>query len=277
MSDICTTTGRIYSATSTQPGHKQHEGPASEKDCFPERTHEVRPVKPGYSQNVISHVESTGEGMSWSVSYNAALQTVRLVTSRNPVHDTPQAWIQQWLEDMMATDSLALSDRAHLKLDVGTTFTKFSGKYAASYKKSDFCITPVWMDFPTVVIENGWSESRDQLHDDRDMWLKGGHGLTQIVIVLKWSENDDKEVHGDVEIFELDRNGVVRSTQKETVFPAPACPEVAASQYLTITKGQLWGPVATTQEKDQSLKLNIDYLRAITTRKIEAYGLTPAK
>lgn len=48
-------------------------------------------------------------------------------------------------------------------------FTEFGGNYASSRKEPDLCIKPVGMVLPTVVIESGWSESREQLYDDRDL------------------------------------------------------------------------------------------------------------
>jgi hypothetical protein len=63
------------------------------------------------------------------------------------------------------------------------------------------------MTLPTVVIESGFSESMAQLHRDRDLWLKGGQGCVQIVIIIKWTRHASKKAKGDVEVFNLDTNG----------------------------------------------------------------------
>lgn len=84
---------------------------------------------------------------------------------------------------------------------------EFGGSYTSSQKEPDLCIKPVGMAPPTIVIESGWSESREQLYEDRDLWLKGGRGSVQIVIIVKWTENAAKQVAGDIELFDLDTDG----------------------------------------------------------------------
>ena len=90
---------------------------------------------------------------------------------------------------------------------------EFGGAYSASRKEPDLCIKPVGAALPTVVFESGWSESRRQLHKDRDLWLHGGQGSVKAVIILKWTKRG-KKVRGDVEVFDLGPNGI-RSIQKE--------------------------------------------------------------
>jgi hypothetical protein len=71
------------------------------------------------------------------------------------------------------------------------------------------------MSLPTLVIESGWSESRRQLHEDRDLWLAGGAGSVQVVLIIKWTKNARKEVKGDIEVFDLDPYGNIRGIQHE--------------------------------------------------------------
>lgn len=70
------------------------------------------------------------------------------------------------------------------------------------------------MTLPTVVIESGWSESREQLYEDRDLWLKGGRESVQMVIIVKWTQNAAKQVEGDIELVDLDTDGNARLLQK---------------------------------------------------------------
>lgn len=98
-------------------------------------------------------------------------------------------------------------------------FTGFLGQYTSSRKEPDAHIIPLTLDMPTVVVESGWSESRAQLHRDRDLWLIGGRGVVNVVIVIKWVRNSSNQVKGDIELFDLDPQGAVRSLQQEvTIF-----------------------------------------------------------
>jgi hypothetical protein len=74
------------------------------------------------------------------------------------------------------------------------------------------------MSLPTLVIESGWSESRTQLYEDRDLWLTGGAGSVQVVLIMKWTKNAAKQVKGDIEVFDLDPFGNVRTLQQEVSF-----------------------------------------------------------
>ena len=71
------------------------------------------------------------------------------------------------------------------------------------------------MSLPTLVVESGWSESRAHLREDRNLWLIGGAGSVQVVLVMKWTKNAAKEVKGDIGVFDLDPFGNVRTLQQE--------------------------------------------------------------
>jgi hypothetical protein len=90
--------------------------------------------------------------------------------------------------------------------------------YQASEKEPDFCVIPIGPPrptLPTLVIETGWSESRPQLYQDRDLWLRGGQGFVQVVLIIKWTRNTVKQVKGDIEVFDLDAAGNPRLLQRE--------------------------------------------------------------
>lgn len=64
-----------------------------------------------------------------------------------------------------------------------------------------------------MVVESGWSESKVQLYRDRDLWLRGGQGSVEVVLIIKWSKNAARVVKGTIEVFNLDAQGNVRCTQ----------------------------------------------------------------
>lgn len=77
------------------------------------------------------------------------------------------------------------------------------------------------MQKPTLVIESGWSESRHELHQDRDLWLIGGAATTELVMILKWSKSTGRKVEGDVEVWNLDSAGIPRLLQQEVKESTP--------------------------------------------------------
>jgi aryl carrier-like protein len=68
---------------------------------------------------------------------------------------------------------------------------------------------------PTLVAGSGWSESKEQLHNDMNLLLVGGNGSVKIVIIIKWTKLQGGRVSGTVELFMRDRNGMPRLEQSE--------------------------------------------------------------
>lgn len=96
-----------------------------------------------------------------------------------------------------------------------SAFKSFAGQYTGSLKEPDFCLFTNSTNLPTVVIESGWSESRLVLERDRNLWLQGGQGTVQIVMIIKWTKDPGQLVSGDISVFDLDPVGNIRQLQTE--------------------------------------------------------------
>ena len=70
---------------------------------------------------------------------------------------------------------------------------------------------------PTVVVEAGWSESVPKLHQDMRLWLRGGAGFVQIVLLFKWTQISRNRVKAFVEVYDLDAAGNERLLQHEVI------------------------------------------------------------
>ena len=98
----------------------------------------------------------------------------------------------------------------------------FGPPYINSSKQPDLAIivrnpVPPNQVIPTVVVEAGWSESVPKLHQDMNLWLKGGVGLVQVVLLLKWTEISGKRVKAFIEVYDLNSAGDERRLQKEVI------------------------------------------------------------
>jgi hypothetical protein len=96
-------------------------------------------------------------------------------------------------------------------------FTGFLGRYTSSRKEPDAHVIPDSLNMPTIVVESGWSKSQARLHRDRDLWLIGGRGSVNVAIIIKWAKTGGNKVSGDIEVFDLDPQGAVRSLQREVI------------------------------------------------------------
>ncbi|QKX59431.1 uncharacterized protein TRUGW13939_06565 [Talaromyces rugulosus] len=135
---------------------------------------------------------------------------------------------------------------------------------------------PTILPTPTIVVESGWSETREKLHEDMRVWLIGGRPHVQMVIIVKWTRTSDERVTGDVEVFERDENDQPRSVQKEIIFPEPPS-AVADQQVIKITKRQLWGQnLPAGQDPDDRYDMLMKDLRREGRQCIARMRLNPA-
>lgn len=51
-----------------------------------------------------------------------------------------------------------------------------------------------------------------------DLWLRGGQGMVQIVMIIKWTKESDQRVTGDIRVFTLDPAGNIQTLQAEVSF-----------------------------------------------------------
>jgi hypothetical protein len=112
--------------------------------------------------------------------------------------------------DIVGTSSMSLSNPTFSVLLVSKTipsaFKSFQGPYASSVKEPDTHFEVKGQQLPSIVVESGWSESK-KLRDDMKLWLVGGAGQVQLVLLLKWSKNAQGKVLGVIEMWGLDKAG----------------------------------------------------------------------
>ena len=96
--------------------------------------------------------------------------------------------------------------------------TNFGPPYINSSKQPDQAILPPNQDNPTVVVEAGWSESVPKLHKDMRLWLVGGAGSVQVVLLFKWTKISGNQVKAFAEVYDLDpATGNERLLQTEVI------------------------------------------------------------
>ncbi|KAN0080681.1 hypothetical protein V8E54_003885 [Elaphomyces granulatus] len=232
---------------------------------------EYEDVNPEIGDAVSSDLDCRREASNLRFSYNSLLKTLTLVSKHTTLmHHGP--WFENCLDQMLVSGFLTIPDKTNLERYVGTMFRAFGPPYQASKKQPDYCVNPVGVRLPTLVIESGWSERH--LYRDRDLWLRGGRGSVEVVLIIKWSKNAANLVNGKIEVFDLDAQGNVRCIQEMVIFPKPPAP---ASQQVILTKRQLFGAnLPAGQNPAQTTHLSLDGLREIASRNIRNDGYTPA-
>ncbi|EEH11365.1 ornithine decarboxylase antizyme [Histoplasma capsulatum G186AR] len=128
------------------------------------------------------------------------------------LHDAHQRWAIDALVEWTQDGLLSREEQRALDAGVGTTFDGFTGVYQGSYKEPDFFFRADNDDFPSIVMESGWSESLPYLRADKDLWIKG-NDFVQLVILLKWHNVSGGRVKGSAEIWRRNGTGNLATTE----------------------------------------------------------------
>ncbi|OCK95810.1 uncharacterized protein K441DRAFT_74929 [Cenococcum geophilum 1.58] len=214
------------------------------------------------------------EAVGHRVSYNSYTQTLHINIMPNFIHDCYQPWLLKEIKIMERSGFITAAESDLLEIYSGTTITNFGPPYINSSKQPDQAIVPQDKDIPTVIVEAGWSESVPKLHQDTSLWLKGGAGFVQVVLLIKWTKIIGKRVKAFVEVYNLDLAGNKRLLQTETILPTPI---TTTAQVITITRGQLFGSaIPAGRNPDDTFDLSVDNLRTVAIRRIRKARLFPA-
>jgi len=98
---------------------------------------------------------------------------------------------------------------------VNIGITNFTGNYYGSVKEPDFSFIPIGInglrrDFPSVVLESGWSSTGRELADQCRLWHEGSRGRVRVVILVKlYQANSQNKVRATLEISRAEPPGTM--------------------------------------------------------------------
>jgi len=233
-------------------------------------------VDTAIAEQVDQELERTLENQRIKFTYDSSTQTLCVMIMPQNIRECHVPWLNVSWSIFLANGLLTLPELKSIAIHGSTRFTGFLGRYTSSRKEPDAHIIPDSLNMPTIVVESGWSESRVRLHRDRDLWLIGGRGSVNVAIIIKWTKTRGNKVSGDIEVFDLDPQGAVRSLQREVIFPIPP-PNIANRQEIYLTRGQIFGAALPVgQNAAQIFSLELNNLRHHATVALGRMGLVPA-
>ncbi|KAJ5582588.1 hypothetical protein N7535_001208 [Penicillium sp. DV-2018c] len=207
--------------------------------------------------------------------YNAAVRTLWIRIMPTEIHDCHQVWVRDEMARWQASGALTYEELLHLRPLVGTTIEFQHAPYAGSRKEPDFLMRPVNQRLPTLVMESGWSESFPRLLGDLNLWLVGGAGAVNAIIILQWQTiTGTNRVGGTAELYTPDMNGTPVMRQRELVFPAPS---QSQTQEFRLTRRMLFtSTIFPGRNPDDVITLKLDRLRVVAADGLSLMGLVPA-
>jgi hypothetical protein len=148
--------------------------------------------------------------------------------------------------------------------------------YAGSTKEPDVAIKHRRQRVPPIVFETGWLETYLQLLDDMNLWLVGGNGAVKVAVIVNWQLIGGSRVSGTMELYGLDRAGMLIRRQTEVIFPEPP-QAIATAQQITFSRRLLLGDSIQPGRNPRTLlPFRIDMLREKARDAFEIMGLAPA-
>ncbi|KAH8432329.1 uncharacterized protein LDX57_009967 [Aspergillus melleus] len=193
------------------------------------------------------------------------------------VHESHMTWVKDVMGQWLQQGTLTFPEYRHLKLLASPRQRFTQGPYSGSIKEPDACMRPDNLVRPTFVVEAGWSEPRRELLDDMNLWLVGGNGEVNAVLILDWRRiGTSNRVEGVADLYVRDRQGMLICQQREQIFPAPN-PQQAANQAIHVTRRVLFGPtVSQGRNPREVLNMSVDFLRSSGREQMSLMGLVPA-
>ena len=77
-------------------------------------------------------------------------------------------------------------------------------------------------DFPSIILESGWSSSRPELADERRLWHEGSGGRVRVVILVKlYRANVQNQVRAILEISRAASLGTIAAVTHQVPFLLP--------------------------------------------------------
>lgn len=109
------------------------------------------------------------------VSYNSRTHTLRIRTASTPMHEA----FVEWFGKCLLTSETLRPVESLIHVGHNQTFFNFAPPYEETEKVPNLFVRVRKDDWPSVVVEGGWTEIYPDLIEDIKIWLLGGKRVTE--------------------------------------------------------------------------------------------------
>ncbi|KAL2828737.1 hypothetical protein BDW59DRAFT_142950 [Aspergillus cavernicola] len=175
------------------------------------------PPAAGYQVVKSLGLDPQVERKSVRLLYNPEIRTLS-ITIPTALHNCHVSWAFQELSHALVVGFFTQIELVDLDFSSNTRFDNFPIPWQNIYKEPDCYIKPAGATLLTLVFEAGFSESYQRLIADKNLWLRGGAPVVNVVMLLMWSLISGNKVKGFIELW---RSGAPNPRHVD-IFPAPA-------------------------------------------------------
>ncbi|KAG0123173.1 hypothetical protein HOY82DRAFT_251356 [Tuber indicum] len=115
------------------------------------------------------------------------------------LHECPGQWIIDEIADALVRRIIPPVWIRKIGICASPEYKSFTGEYKQCTKEADLTIiprlSPDWYkeaQYPSVVLESGWTEPAQQLDHDASLWLAGSGGQVRVVVQVKFYRQQDR-------------------------------------------------------------------------------------
>ncbi|PWW73766.1 hypothetical protein C7212DRAFT_365593 [Tuber magnatum] len=121
------------------------------------------------------------------------------VVMPSALHECPGQWIIDEISDALVKGIIPPVWIRKIGICASPEYKNFTGEYKRYTKEADLTIIPLlgpdWTkeaQYPSVVLESGWSEPAEQLDRDASLWLAGSGGQVRVVVQVKFHRRQNR-------------------------------------------------------------------------------------
>ncbi|KAG0638481.1 hypothetical protein HOY80DRAFT_1047444 [Tuber brumale] len=148
----------------------------------------------------LRHPTNNLERRSFRIHWFAAEKILKVVMPSH-LHECSGAWLFEMIMSGLAKRIIPRAWVETMTISPAPEYLNFMGQYTGSMKEADLTFVPLvspnWTtdaEFPSVVLESGWSEGAEQLNRDATLWQQGSGGQVRVVIQVKFFPRSENRI-----------------------------------------------------------------------------------
>ncbi|KAG0641945.1 hypothetical protein HOY80DRAFT_1038210 [Tuber brumale] len=130
-----------------------------------------------------------------------AADKILKVVMPSKLHECAAGWLLEIIGNGLSDGIIPKVWNRTMDIAPSPEYDNFMSPYRGSSKEADLTFVPRiranWTtkaEFPSVVLESGWSEPAGQLHRDATLWQQGSGGEVRVVIQVKFFQLRDDRI-----------------------------------------------------------------------------------
>ncbi|KAG0641944.1 hypothetical protein HOY80DRAFT_1134946 [Tuber brumale] len=162
--------------------------------------HGVDPKDFDHVMEGLRHPTNYLEQYSFRVHWFSADKILKVVMP-SKLHVCAAGWLFESIQRGLARGVIPEIWVDTMDITPSPEYDNFMSPYRGSSKEADLTFVPriranwtTQAEFPSVVLESGWSEPAGQLHRDATLWQQGSGGEVRVVIQVKFFQLRDDRI-----------------------------------------------------------------------------------